>query len=250
MNRKTLSLIVFVLVISLLPGCGRGVEEEHSVQNAPEQQSLTEHCERANSDDAKTIEEAFFHADARALVISSIEPNKLGIGVAAFRVKRNPVGEGCFVYNPRTEFSGVERFLVWWVRDNTTAYALNGPSQMVTPGLKFPREDLGIKYAPITSPVIDYVFNNKELIEWPDVEVSTLPKGDTYTMKEYEMYDFVINAPMSEKDAIEEMATRYEMSVEEVRKTVEKVMSILLENNWTGISSEELIKRASDYTES
>jgi hypothetical protein len=248
MNRKALYLLAFVLVISLLTGCGGGTEEKHSDQNAPEQQSLAEHCERANSDNAKTIEEAFFHGEARALVISSVEPNKLGVGGAEFRVKCNPVGEGCFVYDPRTEFNGVKRSLVWWVRDDTTAYALNGPSQMVTPGLKFPREELGIKYASITGLVIDYVFNNKELIEWPDAEVTILPEGDSYTMKEYEIYDFVINASMPEEDAVKEMAKLYEMSVEEVKEIAEKVMSILYENNWMGMSLEELLKRASDYT--
>jgi len=246
MNRRTLFLLVFVIAVSLLAGCGRAVEGKSSAQSAPKQQALVEQRERANSDDAETIEEAFFHAQARALVITNVKPNNLGVGGAEFRVKRNPVGEGCFVYNPRTKFNGVERFLVWWVRNDTTAYALNSPSKMVTPELNFPQEELGAKYASIANPVIDYIFNNKELTEWPD-EVTTLPKSDSYTTKEYKIYDFVINAPMSEEDAIKEMATRYKMSVEEIKKIVDKVMLILYENNWMGMSSEELLKRASDY---
>lgn len=249
MRRETLYSLVFVLVISLLAGCGRSTEEGPTTQEVPAQQSLVEYCERAKSDDARTLEEAFFHEEARALVISNVEPNKLRVGGAEFRVKRNPVGEGCFVYDPRTEFYGVERSLVWWVRDDTSAYALNGPSQMVTPGLKFPREDLGVKYVSITAPVIDYVFNNKELTEWPDVAVTTVPKGDAYTMREYRIYAFVVNTSMSEEDAVNEMATRYEMSTEQVRKVADKVMLILFENNWMGMSSEALLKRASDYAE-
>jgi hypothetical protein len=122
---------------------------------------LNQYRERANSDDAKTVEEAFFHANARGLVISHIEPNKLRVGGREFRVKRNPAGPGCFVYDPRTRFYGVKRNLVWWVPKEGSAYPLNSPSKMVTPGLKWPRED-GID-APSTGSVIDYVFEGKPL---------------------------------------------------------------------------------------
>jgi len=98
-------------------------------------QDLTEYRERAKSEDAQTIDEAFFHANARVLVISNIEPNKLRVGGGEFRVKRNPAGEGCFVYDPRTRFFGVKRNLVWWVPKDGTAYPLNSPSKMVTPAL-------------------------------------------------------------------------------------------------------------------
>ena len=83
------------------------------------------------SDDAKTTEESFFHANARALVIRNLKLNKLGVGGKEFRVRRNPVGKGCFVYDPRRRFSGVERKLVWWAIDEKTVYAINSPSNMV-----------------------------------------------------------------------------------------------------------------------
>ena len=76
---------------------------------------------------------------ARGIVIIALERNSLGIGGAEFRTKPNPKGKGVFVYDPRTRFSGVERNLIWVVvRDQ--AHPLNGPSKMLTPSLKWPRE--------------------------------------------------------------------------------------------------------------
>jgi hypothetical protein len=76
---------------------------------------------------------------ARGLVIQALELNKLGVGGAEFRTKPNINGDGVFVYDPRTRFHGVERYLIWLVIDDD-AYPLNGPSKMLTPGLKWPRE--------------------------------------------------------------------------------------------------------------
>ncbi len=117
--------------------------------------------ERNRSDDSRDLAEAIFHGTARNLVIAHVEPNKLGVGGREFRVKRNPVARGCFVYDPRTRFSGVKRNLVWWVPNEEVAYPLNSPSKMVTPGLKWPRED-GVS-APSTSSVIEYVFEGKPM---------------------------------------------------------------------------------------
>ena len=119
--------------------------------------------DRAQSDDAISIEEAHFHSQARATVIFHVEPNKLKVGGREFRVKRNPVlPGGAFVYDPRTRFYGVERKLVWWVPGGDiaelTAYPLNGPSKMVTPGLEFPVR-AGVAIAPDTSSVAAYVFD-------------------------------------------------------------------------------------------
>ena len=132
-----------------------------SSANESEQTSLATYRERANSDDAQSIEESFFHANARALVISNIEPNKLGVGGQEFRVKRNPVGEGCFVYDPRTRFRGTLRTMVWWVPKEGVVYKLNGPSHMVTPSLKWPGE-AGID-GPPTHEIVDYVFHDKPM---------------------------------------------------------------------------------------
>lgn len=76
---------------------------------------------------------------ARGVVIQALEPNKLGVGGAEFRTKPNIKGDGIFVYDPRTRFDGIERYLIWLVIDDV-AYPLNGPSKMLTPGLKWPRE--------------------------------------------------------------------------------------------------------------
>ncbi|HBP89693.1 MAG TPA: hypothetical protein DD706_18555 [Nitrospiraceae bacterium] len=71
---------------------------------------------------------------ARGVVIQALEPNKLDVGGREFKTKPNPKGEGVFVYDPRTRFSGVERNLIWIVLDDV-AYPLNGPSKMLTPSL-------------------------------------------------------------------------------------------------------------------
>lgn len=76
---------------------------------------------------------------ARGLVIQSLESNKFEVGGAEFKTKPNTRGEGIFVYDPRTNFRGVERHLIWLVIDDQ-AYPLNSPSKQLTPSLKWPRE--------------------------------------------------------------------------------------------------------------
>jgi len=77
---------------------------------------------------------------ARGLVIQALKlPNKLGVGGREFRTKSNPRGKGVFVYDARTRFHGVKRYLLWLVVDDQT-YPLNGASKNLTPALKWPRE--------------------------------------------------------------------------------------------------------------
>jgi hypothetical protein len=76
---------------------------------------------------------------ARGIVIQSLVPNKLGVGGAEFKTKNNTKGDGIFVFNPKTEFNGTKRYLIWLVIKDE-AYPLNGPSKMITPDLKWPRE--------------------------------------------------------------------------------------------------------------
>ncbi len=76
---------------------------------------------------------------ARGIVIQSLVPNKLGVGGAEFKTKPNLKGDGVFVYDPRTQFNGVKRYLIWVVIEDV-AYPLNGPSKTLTPNLKWPRE--------------------------------------------------------------------------------------------------------------
>ena len=71
--------------------------------------SLSDIRQRAFSDDATSVEEAFFHAAARAAVVMNVQPNKLRVGGSRFRVKRSPFSSGgAFVYDPRTTFHGPE----------------------------------------------------------------------------------------------------------------------------------------------
>lgn len=76
---------------------------------------------------------------ARGIVIQYLVPNKLGVGGAEFKTKNNTKGDGIFVFDPRTEFHGTKRYLIWLVIKDE-AYPLNGPSKMITPDLKWPRE--------------------------------------------------------------------------------------------------------------
>ncbi|MFX0200298.1 MAG: hypothetical protein ACFFCW_29615 [Candidatus Hodarchaeota archaeon] len=62
---------------------------------------------------------AYLYADnddyARGIVIQSLVPNKLNIGGAEFKTKQNTKGEGVFVFDLRTQFQGVQRYLIWIV---------------------------------------------------------------------------------------------------------------------------------------
>lgn len=76
---------------------------------------------------------------ARGLVIRALESNDLGVRGKEFKTVNNPKGEGVLVFDPRTRFNGVERYLIWLVV-NDEAYPLNGASKNLTPRLKWPRE--------------------------------------------------------------------------------------------------------------
>ena len=207
---------------------------------------LETYRERASSDDAQTIDEAFFHADARALIIMKTEPNKLRVGGDEFRVKRNPAGKGCFVYDPRTEFFGVKRNLVWWVPSDGKAYPLNSPSKMVTPSLKWPREE-GVD-APSTSAVLDYVFAGKPINASPLSSSHPTSKTDSFTVKQYQIYRDIIDTPMSISgaQALQNAAKRYGVTVAEAREATKKVQNILFSNKWFA-SPEAEIRHASNW---
>jgi len=207
---------------------------------------LSEQRQRANSDDGQSREEVYFHADARAFVIQNIEPNKLRVGGRELRVKRNPVGKGCFVYDPRTKFFGVDRNLVWWVPKEGKAYPLNSPSKMVTPSLKWPREE-GVD-SPSLSAVVAYVFEGKAMTASAPNQPPALPKGSAYTVKEYRIYRAVIDTPMSasEAQAYPNAAIQYGVTVTQARKATEKVQESLSRNGWFGSPATE-IQHASDW---
>ena len=226
-----------------------GVREEARMKREKAREAdLKTYRERANSDDAESRTEAFFHGEARALVILHVEPNKLRVGGREFRVKRNPVGKGCFVYDPRTEFYGVKRNLVWLVPKDGKAYPLNSPSKMVTPSLKWPREE-GVD-APSTSAVIDYVFEGKPMSASPPIPSPSTSKTGSFTVKEYKIYRAVIDTPMTipEAQALQNAAKRYGVTVAEAQKATKKVQNILFSNKWFA-SPEAEIRHASDWKE-
>ncbi|MEX2015886.1 MAG: hypothetical protein WD873_04545 [Candidatus Hydrogenedentales bacterium] len=111
------------------------------------------------SDDARTKEELEFHDLARAYVISEIRANDLGVNGHTFRVKRNKAGHGCFVYEPRTTFSGEDLYFLWWVPYLNYAYPQTAASERLFPGLGFdPPPRLG---------TLEYVFGpSKSPNDW------------------------------------------------------------------------------------
>ena len=212
--------------------------------------ALREMRDRGRSDDAESIDEATFHGMARAAVILNVEPNALGVGGGEFRVKRNPVAPwGAFVYDPRDVFAGVTRNLVWWVPlgDVTalTAYPLNGPSQLVTPGLEFPTQ-AGLLDVPDTADVVAYVFRG-EPMETTQPAATDASSG-SFTVREYRIYKAVIDMPLSvsEADARQRVAERNNMNADEVSRITTMVLKTLVGNGWLGFPAQE-IRRASDW---
>lgn len=88
---------------------------------------------------SKTDVDQKFDQNAISLVGKAIEQNKFNVTAKDLATKKNPKGEGTFVFVPQTNFSGVERYIIWMVVESK-AYALNSPSKMVTPSLPWPRE--------------------------------------------------------------------------------------------------------------
>ena len=225
----------------------RVVESASAVVDA----QLREMRERAQSDDAGSVEEVFFHGSARATVIMSLEPNELRVGGGDFRVKRNPVAPGgALVYNPQDVFFGVTRNLVWWVPsgDETSliAYPLNSPSKMVTPALEFP-DRAGVLEVPDTADVVGYVFRGEPMAAPPAADSTSAPVG-SFTVREYRIYQALIDTPMSEsqEDAVRRIAREFDTTPEDALRTIEMVSQTLFQNDWTGSPAQE-IRRASDW---
>lgn len=144
---------------------------------------------------------------ARGLVIQALKlPNKLQVGGREFRTKPNPKGTGVFVYDPRTRFSGVKRYLMW-LTVGDQGYALNGPSKSLTPKLPWPRE------------ADPSVWEKTGLGGGPDVG-----KG-LYTDQEGRMYDEMIAIPMSvsEQEALKRLGRKYGKSPKEVKSILRRV---------------------------
>jgi hypothetical protein len=77
--------------------------------------------------------------DAIELVARDMTTNELQIKVNDLVAKKNPTGDGTFVYVPKTNFDGVERRVIWLVNGNR-AYALTGAAKLVTPNIITPAE--------------------------------------------------------------------------------------------------------------
>lgn len=203
---------------------------------------------KANSDNLIQTREVQTYENSKKFVISKIQPNKFDVRGKEFLVKPNSAGDGCFIYDPRTNFNGVERNLIWWAPSENKAYPLNSPSKMITPGLNWARED-GID-SPMTTDVIDYIFKGKPLPEPKSQFPKTGNINNTFTVKEYNIYKEVVNAPMSisEDKALSNAAKKYGLNVEETEKAVNKVQQILFKNHWFGAPDSE-IRHASDWVE-
>jgi hypothetical protein len=120
----------FLLLVGLIVFCGCGV---HS--RSPSDRSQN----NLNPPSPSATRESSEEVNAVKIVSASVESNNLNVTSGDFRTRKNPKGDGVFVYVPRTRFFGVERYVIWMVIDSK-AYALNGPSKMVTPSLPWPRD--------------------------------------------------------------------------------------------------------------
>lgn len=245
---KTILSRLFPLIIVVVVGCESDIPT--STPEPVSEGSLQEQRNQSVSDDARTVEEAFFHTEARAEVIRNILPNKLNVGGERFRVKRNPTSlGGAFVYDPTVEFRGVQRYLVWWVPHDDLAlldaYPLNGPSQMVTPDLEFPAES-GLLDHPTTADVVGYVFGDQPIEHSP--MPTSHPSTRSYTIREYQMYRALIDTPMavSEEEGIRRIAEANGITPVEAERIIRNVQTTIMSNGWAGFPKQE-IRRASDW---
>ena len=245
---KIILILLLLLVLVMLTGCKSNLPPPTPEQGS---QTILQREERTSvSDDAITVEETQFHALARAEVILNIGPNKLNVGGSRFRVKRNPTSlGGAFVYDPATEFQGVERYLVWWVPDDDPsilrAYPLNAPSQLVTPELMFPDRSGLLEY-PNTSDVVDYIFRDRPIEHLPTQ--TARPSSGSYTVREYRMYRALLDTPLSvsEEEAIRRISEANQITPDEADRIIANVQNTITRNRWFGHPAQE-IRRASDW---
>lgn len=73
------------------------------------------------------------------LITPNLAGNSFKVSRNDLRRKKNPFGEGYFVYVPKTRFNGTERLFIWFVNQGH-AVKLNGATNNLTPDLPFPRE--------------------------------------------------------------------------------------------------------------
>ena len=127
------ALLIGLLIVFL--GCGT----QSNLNNSHSNQSQNNLNVSSPSTSAETSQQSSEEANAIKLVSASIESNRLNVTANDLKAKKNPKGDGIFVYVPQTRYSGVERYVIWMVIDSK-AYALNSPSKMVTPSLSWPRD--------------------------------------------------------------------------------------------------------------
>jgi hypothetical protein len=113
-------IVIGIIISATSPAAKRGYEDGRQAES----QSVSER-----------------NQEAIAVVARDLSANTTGISIntSDLETKPNPKGNGTFVYHPDTEFSGVERYLIWLVIEDA-AYPLNGASKDITPNLQWPRE--------------------------------------------------------------------------------------------------------------
>lgn len=122
--------LVLLVGLVVFGGCGIHTKSPSngSENNTPSASPSTE-----------TSRETTEELNAVRLVSKSVESNKLNVTSGDLKAKKNPKGDGVFVYVPQTRFFGTERYVIWMVVDSK-GYALNSPSKMVTPSLPWSRD--------------------------------------------------------------------------------------------------------------
>ena len=117
---------------------------------------------------------------------------------------------------------------------------------LVTPGLEFPAQ-AGVLEVPNTSDVVAYVFHGEPIPAQAAPRRDVGPKG-SFTMRQYQMYRALMDAPMSESesDAFRRIAREFDTTPEDTERIVKMVAETLNRNRWHGTPAQE-IRRASDW---
>lgn len=122
------------LLVGVVVFCACGIHSK-APSDATQNSANTSSASASTESSQQSTEEV----KAVRLVSGSVESNKLNVTSNDLKAKKNPKGDGVFVYVPQTRFLGIERYVIWMVVDSK-GYALNSPSKMVTPSLPWPRD--------------------------------------------------------------------------------------------------------------
>jgi len=245
MNEKSLKrvplILVFILWFGFLLACNLSSE---TIQKTTSEDEINK--------DVPTITVTFLSntsldQDVINTISSELANNQTEIDLdpSDFKYLENPVGEGIFIYEPKTNFFGVERFFIWLYLNNNI-YVVNGATRDITPNFPIARDVPyevwnSTKLSPYSAlDLIGYIFDGKELIPWdekPAPTVTPLPEilfGYTIEERKQIYYDLVAaedKADLENKGFSyyhQEVADKYGITLEQLDQIGDEGLS----NHW------------------